>query len=82
MNTLLIKDLSVTEELDAKAMSAVHGGLRFAPMPKVSFEHVSQELQQIQQVENVTASGSAFQEDIFTKNTTRQNGSNNIYFGL
>ena len=82
MKTLIIKDLCVAAELDAKAMSSVHGGLFFAPMPKVSFEHVSQELQQIQKVENVTASGSAFQEDIFTKNKTSQNGNNNIYFGL
>lgn len=82
MQTLTIKDLAVTEELDGKAMSAVHGGLRFAPMPSISFEHVSQELQQMQSVSNVTASGSAFQDHIDTKNTTKLSGSNNIYFNV
>jgi hypothetical protein len=29
MNTLMIKDLSITEQLDSKAMSAVRGGYGF-----------------------------------------------------
>jgi hypothetical protein len=29
MNTLMIKDLSITEQLDSKAMRAVRGGLGF-----------------------------------------------------
>jgi hypothetical protein len=29
MNTLMIKDLSITEQLDSKAMSAVRGGNGF-----------------------------------------------------
>jgi hypothetical protein len=29
MNTLMIKDLSITEQLDSKAMSAVRGGTGF-----------------------------------------------------
>jgi hypothetical protein len=31
MNTLMIKDLSITEQLDSKAMSAVRGGNGFGP---------------------------------------------------
>jgi hypothetical protein len=80
MQTLIIKDLSVTEALDSKAMSAVHGGFRFAPLPSIRFEDVSQGLQQMQKVENVTASGSAFQDHVDTKNTTKLSGNNNIYF--
>ncbi|WP_168789367.1 hypothetical protein [Paraburkholderia aromaticivorans] len=31
MNTLMIKDLSITEQLDSKAMSAVRGGMGYYP---------------------------------------------------
>ena len=31
MNTLTIKDLSITEQLDSKAMSAVRGGMGYYP---------------------------------------------------
>ena len=31
MNALMIKDLSITEELDSRAMSAVRGGNGFGP---------------------------------------------------
>jgi hypothetical protein len=33
MNTLIIKDLAITEELDSKAMAAVHGGFCGYKMP-------------------------------------------------
>ena len=36
MKTLTIKDLTKTEELDHKAMDAVHGGMRKLPFQKVS----------------------------------------------
>ncbi|NKJ49671.1 hypothetical protein CIC12_23645 [Burkholderia sp. SG-MS1] len=37
MNTLMIKDLSITEQLDSKAMSAVRGGFG----PSVSYYNFS-----------------------------------------
>ena len=36
MNTLTIKDLTKTEELDHEAMSAVHGGMMKLPFQRVS----------------------------------------------
>ena len=40
MNTLMIKDLSITEQLDSKAMRAVRGGYGF-PYPSSSFVNIS-----------------------------------------
>ncbi|OLL28173.1 hypothetical protein BTH42_29000 [Burkholderia sp. SRS-W-2-2016] len=40
MNTLMIKDLSNTEQLDSKAMSAVRGGNAYCyPMPSFSYTY-------------------------------------------
>ncbi len=36
MKTLIIKDLSATEELDREAMAAVHGGMMKLPFQRVS----------------------------------------------
>jgi hypothetical protein len=41
MNTLMIKDLSITEELDSKAMSAVRGGLGLGFGPSMSYYNFS-----------------------------------------
>lgn len=38
MTTLMIKDLSRTEELDRKAMAAVHGGRINDPFPQQQLE--------------------------------------------
>ncbi|MGZ3237348.1 MAG: hypothetical protein ACXU8A_08225 [Burkholderiaceae bacterium] len=36
MKTLIIKDLELIEELDRKAMAAMHGGMRKLPFQRVS----------------------------------------------
>ena len=42
MNTLMIKDLSITEQLDSKAMRAVRGGYGYGfPYPSSSFVNIS-----------------------------------------
>jgi hypothetical protein len=42
MNTLMIKDLSITEQLDSKAMRAVRGGLGYGyPYSSSSFVNIS-----------------------------------------
>ena len=42
MNTLMIKDLSITEQLDSKAMRAVRGGLGFGfGYPSTSYTNIS-----------------------------------------
>ncbi|CAE6735587.1 hypothetical protein R69927_00988 [Paraburkholderia domus] len=42
MNTLMIKDLSITEQLDSKAMRAVRGGLGYGyGYPSTSFVNIS-----------------------------------------
>ncbi|MFM0731882.1 hypothetical protein PQQ52_15480 [Paraburkholderia sediminicola] len=40
MNTLIIKDLSLTAQLDSKAMRAVRGGLGFG-FPSTSYTNIS-----------------------------------------
>ncbi|MFL9918401.1 hypothetical protein PQR75_24030 [Paraburkholderia fungorum] len=40
MNTLMIKDLSITEQLDSKAMSAVRGGFGYPSSPYFNFTPV------------------------------------------
>jgi hypothetical protein len=92
MNTITIKDLAITEQLDRNAMAAVHGGWKM-PAPSYSFGtlnyspnsdssiHTSQDLMQVQNVLNETANGSAFLENVTTTNTTKQFGQNNISIG-
>lgn len=89
MNTLIIKDLAHTEQLDRSAMAAVHGGwkmpapsymlgtLNYSPTSDSSI-HTSQELMQAQNVLNETANGSAFLDNVTTTNTTKQFGQNNV----
>ncbi|MBB1635251.1 hypothetical protein A9975_30925 [Cupriavidus sp. UME77] len=85
MTTILaIKDLSVTEELDARAMRAVRGG--FVPfMPVFSLTKIdsnfnaSQLIGQTQNVVNMNGNNTAFADDIKSHVTSTQNASNNIY---
>jgi len=89
MKTLLIKDLSVTTELDRKAMAAVHGGyLRgFAPywysptsidMSSRTKVDAQQFIGQTQTVETLVGNGSAFLDHIHSNVTTSQNANNNV----
>ena len=90
MNTLTIKDLAITCELDRDAMVRVRGGAKMqqqsyslSPMPSYSpsFDsHIDarQSLQQLQDVVNATANGSAFLDGVSAHNNTDQFGQNNI----
>ncbi|WP_420473668.1 hypothetical protein [Noviherbaspirillum sp. ST9] len=91
MTTLSIKDLSITEELDAKGMAAVRGGCSYCPpkvdMPKLygkptnlSFD-ASQMIGQSQNVENNNGNNVAFASGITSTVSPTQTGNNNINFG-
>ena len=90
MNTLSIKDLALTCELDRGAMARVRGGHGkmqqqshgLSPMPVYFPGHnttvdVNQNLQQFQNVTNATANGSAFIDGVTVHNNTSQFGQNN-----
>lgn len=86
MTTLTIKDLSSTEALDSKRMSAVRGGLAFLPLfyspLKLSVDNsikATQEIAQMQSVTNLNGNGSAFLDHVKSDLHTNQNASNNIY---
>ena len=90
MKTLTIKDLALTCELDRGAMARVRGGYKMqqqahslVPMPSYSPTYSSsidarQGLQQLQDVVNATANGSAFIDGVTATNNTSQFGQNNI----
>ena len=87
MNTLIIKDLAVTCELDHRAMAAVRGGHNMtqtswspSPAPKTygAALDATQNLTQFQNVVNATANGSAFIDGVTATNNTSQFGQNNI----
>ncbi|MCS0591622.1 hypothetical protein ACFQ09_25320 [Massilia norwichensis] len=90
MKTLTIKDLALTCELDRGAMARVRGGYQMqqqshslVPMPSYSPTYSSsidarQGLQQLQDVVNATANGSAFIDGVHATNNTDQFGQNNI----
>ena len=87
MKTLIIKDLSVTSELDRGAMAAVRGGYNMsqtsswypAPSPTYGLTvDATQNLTQFQNVVNATANGSAFVNGVTANNNTSQFGQNNI----
>ena len=86
MKTLIIKDLSVTSELDHGAMAAVRGGhgmsqTSWYPLPSPTYGtsvDATQNLTQIQNVDNATANGSAFVSGVTANNNTSQFGQNNI----
>jgi hypothetical protein len=90
MKTLTINDLAITCDLDRDAMLRVRGGYKMqqqshglSPMPSYSptFDsHIDarQSLQQLQDVVNATANGSAFIDGVHATNNTEQFGQNNI----
>jgi hypothetical protein len=91
MQTLTIKDLARTEQLDRSAMAAVRGGWKMSTPcypsycdPKYggsnydSSIHGTQDLTQMQDVVNATANGSAFLENIYVDNHVSQDGTNKI----
>jgi hypothetical protein len=90
MKTLTINDLAITCELDRDAMLRVRGGYKMqqqshgmSPMPSYSptFDSsitAKQGLQQLQDVVNATADGSAFIDGVSAHNSTDQYGQNNI----
>ena len=90
MKTLIIKDLARTEQLDRATMAGVRGGFKlgapsyvvgnvnYAPSTDASL-HAAQSLEQLQNVVNATANGSAFLDGIHANNHTSQTGQNNIF---
>jgi len=89
MNTLMIKDLTVTEQLDSKAMGAVRGGyLPFPSYNSFNFEPISlntsknvfasQSNSTLVEIEAATGNGSAFQNNVSTKIDPTVNNSNSI----
>jgi hypothetical protein len=85
MKTLNIKDLSLTTELGRSDMAAVRGGTRMSMpcVPEYSPKYdtsikADQSLMQLQDVQNLTANGSAFVSGVHVTNNTDQFGQNNI----
>jgi len=89
MNTLTIKDLDRTEQLDRSAMAAVRGGWSmFSPSYKTgnvtyapSYDSSINALQNLGQEQNVmtaTANGSAFLDGVSVHSNVHQNGQNKI----
>jgi hypothetical protein len=81
MNTLNIKDLSVTEELDRRAMSAVRGGfMTFGPLIDLSKTDISNSaLQMTSQSQNTMANtgvNAAWAKKISATVTPQQDSSN------
>lgn len=90
MQTLTIKDLARTEQLDRTAMATVRGGMNMKPACYPSFcgkdygsswdssIHATQDLMQMQDVVNATANGSAFLDNIHVDNHVSQDGTNKV----
>ena len=85
MKHLIIKDLALTNELGRSDMAAVRGGTRMSMpwMPEYSPKYDSsikatQDLMQVQDVQNLTANGSAFVSGVNVTNNTSQFGQNNL----
>jgi hypothetical protein len=88
MKTLNIKDLTVTSELARSEMAAVRGGhsttMPWMPEYSPKFDSsikATQDLMQLQDVQNLTANGSAFVSGVHVTNNTDQFGQNNIGVG-
>jgi hypothetical protein len=93
MTTLILKDLAVTTELDAKELSAVRGGSRglYGDMgnfgPSLSYSqsdlnfNAAQTLGQCQNTEVNNGNNAAFVCGISSTVTPTQCGHNNINFG-
>lgn len=87
MKTLTIKDLTRSEDLGRSSMAAVRGGMNLSTLPWVppstgpkfdSSLHATQDLRQMQDVQNATANDSAFLNCLDVSNKTKQSGQNNI----
>lgn len=87
MKTLIIKDLAHTEELGRTELAAVRGGMGIESAPWIpsqyspkfdSSVHATQDLMQLQNVQNLTANDSAFLSCLDVTNKTKQFGQNNI----
>jgi hypothetical protein len=87
MKTLIIKDLGHAEALDHNSMCAVRGGTKMSapycppqmPYPsKTDSLKIDQNLMQLQDVQNLTANGSAFISGVSVDNCTEQFGQNNV----
>ena len=86
MNALMIKDLSVTEQLDSKAMKAVRGGfLAYPYFPSLSFSvdnskkvDAQQLIQQEMSVNNYSDNNNAFASGLSTKITPTMTANNKI----
>ncbi|MGT2474851.1 hypothetical protein [Paraburkholderia terrae] len=84
MSALMIKDLSVAEELDFKAMKAVHGGFAAYPdFPAINLDFskrigdVQQMIQQQMNISNVSG-GNAFASGLTTTITPTMLANNNV----
>ncbi|MFC5552092.1 hypothetical protein [Massilia aerilata] len=86
MKTLNIKDLALNKELAGGDMAAVRGGhgkpgMPWLPTYSPSYNtsiKADQSLLQMQDVQNLTANGSAFVSGVHVTNNTDQFGQNNI----
>ncbi|MGA7779262.1 MAG: hypothetical protein WCA85_16345 [Paraburkholderia sp.] len=85
MNTLIIKDLVVTEELDNRAMNAVRGGsLPNFPAPDTlllgasSPVNATQLITQYLNVSSLNGNNVAFANDIHTNIVPHQSASNTV----
>ncbi|HEY3598247.1 MAG TPA: hypothetical protein VGL08_12155 [Paraburkholderia sp.] len=86
MNTLMIKDLSVTEQLDSKAMKAVRGGyIAYPYFPSLSFKFDNSKDVSAQQlvnqslgIDNVSNNGNAFAKNLNTTITPTMTATNNV----
>ena len=89
MSALMIKDLSVTEQLDDKAMKAVRGGFDgfgyFPYFPSLSFNldnskkvDAQQLIQQEMNVNNYSDNNNAFAKSLSTKITPTMTANNMI----
>ena len=86
MSALMIKDLSVAEELDSKAMKAVRGGyLAYPYFPSLKFDfdnskHVDaqQMIQQQADISNVSGNNNAFASGINTTIKPTLTANNNV----
>jgi hypothetical protein len=90
MNTLMIKDLSITEQLDSKAMSAVRGGYGYPSSSYYNFMPVSapnnsktldatQLISSTMNIQNANGNSDAFVAGVTTTISPHVNSSNNIF---
>ncbi|HEX3636272.1 hypothetical protein [Paraburkholderia sp. RL17-337-BIB-A] len=89
MNTLMIKDLSITEQLDSKAMSAVRGGFGYPSSSYFNFTPVyapnnsktvnaTQLISNELNIQNANGNNAAFVAGITTTIDPHVSSSNNI----